>query len=68
MSARRYDLNRNPLTEVIHVTECGDCKMGLVSETEYHPYLACLIFKHTHNSDIVWAALSAQLGAEAKVA
>ncbi len=57
MSARRFDMHGYPLRDVIHITTCGDCGMGLVSHIEFHPYRACEVFKETHDSDRVWEAL-----------
>jgi len=53
---RRFDLHGYPLHEVIHVTKCAECGMGLVSGAEFHPWRACEVFKETHNSDRVWEA------------
>jgi len=36
---------------------CADCGMGLCDPLEYHPYLACEVFKRTHDSREVWRAL-----------
>lgn len=56
-AARRFDLRGYRLNEVIHITKCEDCGMGLVSGREFHPYRACEVFKETHDSDRVWEAL-----------
>jgi len=39
-------------------TGCGDCGMPCAS-SEYHPYAACLMFKHCRNSETVRANLQA---------
>lgn len=37
---------------------CGECGMG-VDPGEYHPYAACLMFKHCRDSEIVRRNLAA---------
>ena len=39
-------------------TGCGDCGMPCAS-SEYHPYAACLMFKHCRDSETVRANLQA---------
>lgn len=57
MSERRFDLNGYELRDIIHVTTCGECGMGLVSAAEFHPWAACEEFKRSHDSSAVWRTL-----------
>ena len=38
---------------------CALCKMPTGAPAEYHPYAACLMFKACHNSETVFANLTA---------
>lgn len=53
----RYDIHGNELSQVLLVTRCYDCGMGLVHASEFHPYRACEMFKATHDSRAVWTAI-----------
>ena len=60
MSARRVDLNGRPLANKVMDTRCAECGMGTVSAAEFHPFRACELYRESHNSETVWAAMEAE--------
>lgn len=53
----RIDIRGDRIANVFHVSKCHDCGMGTCDAAEYHPWLACQVFKRTHDSREVWRAL-----------
>lgn len=37
--------------------KCATCGMNLLSSTDYHPHVACQLFRQTHSSDKVESGL-----------
>ncbi len=53
----RVRIDGTPITNVIQDDKCFDCGMGLCDPREWHPYVACEVFRRTHDSRKVWSAL-----------